>query len=145
MRALQMDPVNGSSQKWAQACFYMCAYALMFQTIFAVAVPLVLGGKVKEGELGGEKVEGDMEYEVENKFVGYFFCVARWCMMLSVYLGATAVIVSIFTLAHPKGEQYTPPISPTVQCVINLCVQFFFAYIGIFVCMTIKDADVISW
>merc|ERR1719230_1813526 len=57
MRALQMDPVNGSPQTWAQQCFYMCAYALMFQTIFAIAVPLVLGGKVKEGEMGGQKCE----------------------------------------------------------------------------------------
>merc|ERR1719321_996760 len=27
MRALQMDPVNGAPQKWAQTCFYMCTYA----------------------------------------------------------------------------------------------------------------------
>merc|ERR1719258_229272 len=87
MRALQMDSVNGAPQSWAQSCFYACAYALMFQCIFAIAVPLVLGGKMKEGELGGQKCEGDMEYEVENKFLGYGFCVARYLMMLSVYLG----------------------------------------------------------
>merc|ERR1719201_1370003 len=87
MRALQMDSVNGAPQSWAQSCFYMCAYAVMFQTIFSIAVPIVLGGKVKEGELGGQKCEGDMEYEVENKFLGYGFCVARYLMMLSVYLG----------------------------------------------------------
>merc|ERR1719197_640419 len=119
MRALQMDPVNGAPQSWAQSCFYMCAYTLMFQCLFAIAVPLVLGGKVKEGELGGQKCEGDMEYEVENKFLGYGFCVARYLMMLSVYLGFTAVIVSIFTLAHPKGEQFTPPISPTLQSCLG--------------------------
>merc|ERR1719399_1326321 len=28
MRALQMDPVNGNPQKWAQNCFYMCTYAV---------------------------------------------------------------------------------------------------------------------
>merc|ERR1719253_1818751 len=39
MRALQMDSVNGAPQSWAQACFYMCAYAVMFQCIFAIAVP----------------------------------------------------------------------------------------------------------
>merc|ERR1719169_27654 len=145
MRALQMDPVNGAPQSWAQSCFYMCAYTLMFQCIFAIAVPIVLSGKVKDGELGGQKCEGDMEYEVENKFIGYFFCVARYLMMLSVYLGFTAVIVSIFTLEHPKGEQFTPPISPTVQCVINLCCQFFFAYLGIWVCITIKEFTGMAW
>merc|ERR1712100_694314 len=97
------------------------------------------------GELGGQKCEGDFEFEVENKFIGYFFCVARYLMMLSVYLGFTAVIVSIFTLAHPKGEEYNPPISPTVQCVINLCCQFFFAYLGIWVCITIKEFTGLAW
>ena len=72
MRALQMDPVNGSPQPWAQACFYMCAYAVMFQTLFSIAVPLVMGGAVKKG-----KAEGDMEYEVENKWIGMAFAIAR--------------------------------------------------------------------
>merc|ERR1719390_597199 len=125
-----MDSVNGAPQSWAQQCFYMCAYALMFQCIFAIAVPLVLGGKMKEGEMGGQKCEGDFEFEVENKFLGH---------------GFTAVIVSIFTLEHPNGAQYTPAISPTVQCVINLCCQFFFAYLGIWVCITIKEFTGMAW
>merc|ERR1719440_2659818 len=62
MRALNMDPINGNPQKWAQNCFFMCTYALLAQTICSVAVPLVLQGEVKVG-----KVEGDMEYTVENK------------------------------------------------------------------------------
>merc|ERR1719265_2317475 len=32
MRALNMDPIAGSPQKWAQNCFYMCTYALLAQT-----------------------------------------------------------------------------------------------------------------
>ena len=40
----------------------------MFQTIFSIAVPLVLGGAVKKG-----KAEGDMEYEVENKWLDMAF------------------------------------------------------------------------
>merc|ERR1719236_324725 len=32
MRALNMDPVNGNPQKWAQNCFFMCTYALLAQT-----------------------------------------------------------------------------------------------------------------
>merc|ERR1719454_2144960 len=56
-----------------------------------------------------------------------------------------AVIVSIFTLEHPNGAQYTPAISPTVQCVINLCCQFFFAYLGIWVCITIKEFTGMQW
>merc|ERR1719158_883913 len=37
MRALNMDPVNGNPQKWAQNCFFMCTYALLAQTICSVA------------------------------------------------------------------------------------------------------------
>merc|ERR1719395_376060 len=33
MRALNMDPINGNPQKWAQNCFYMCTYALLAQTV----------------------------------------------------------------------------------------------------------------
>merc|ERR1719456_1914660 len=65
MRALQMDPVNGNPQRWAQNCFFMCTYALLAQTCCSVAVPLVLQGEAKPG-----KTEGDMEYTVENKLFG---------------------------------------------------------------------------
>merc|ERR1719335_2012407 len=58
MRALQMDPLHGHPQKWAQNCFYACAVALVVQACIAVVVPLLLNGKAKPG-----RVEGDMEYE----------------------------------------------------------------------------------
>merc|ERR1719313_1287872 len=46
MRALQMDPVTGNPQKWAQGCFYACTYSLILQTVLACIVPLFLSGKV---------------------------------------------------------------------------------------------------
>merc|ERR1719281_1332659 len=52
MRAMQMDPINVPVPKWAQNWFYACTYALAAQTILAVAVPLVLGGSVKDGGKG---------------------------------------------------------------------------------------------
>merc|ERR1719355_510527 len=112
MRALNMDPVNGNPQKWAQNCFYMCTYALLAQTIFSVAVPLVLQGEVKVG-----KCEGDMEYEVENKLLGSILAIGRYVMMICLYVGVGCVIYSIFTIEHPKGPEYTIPISPTMQLV----------------------------
>merc|ERR1719399_2749353 len=60
MRALQMDPINGNPQRWAQNCFYGITYAIMMQLILAIAVPLVLGGSIKKGDKG----EGDVEYTV---------------------------------------------------------------------------------
>merc|ERR1719386_450731 len=140
MRALNMDPVNGNPQKWAQNCFFMCTYALLAQTICSVAVPLVLQGDVKVG-----KVEGDMEYEVENKLLGSCLAIGRYVMMICIYVGVGCVIYSIFTIQHPKGPEYTIPISPTMQCVINLTFQFFFVYIWIWAAITVKEFTGFEW
>jgi len=140
MRALNMDPVNGNPQKWAQNCFFMCTYALLAQTILSVAVPLVLQGDVKVG-----KVEGDMEYQVENKLLGSVLAIGRYVMMICIYVGVACVIYSIFTIQHPKGPEYTIPISPTMQCVINLTFQFFFVYIWIWAAITVKEFTGFEW
>merc|ERR1719364_191343 len=140
MRALNMDPVNGNPQKWAQNCFFMCTYALLAQTCFSVAVPLVLQGEAKPG-----KCEGDMEYTVENKAFGAVLAIGRYIMMICLYIGAGCVIYSIFTIQHPKGPEYTIPISPTMQCVINLTFQFFFVYIWIWAAITIKEFTGFEW
>jgi len=134
MRALQMDPINGSPQKWAQNCFYMCTYAVLAQTLISIAVPLVLQGSVKKG-----KAEGDMEYEVPNKGIGAILSIGRYIVMICIYVGFTCVIYSVFTIQHPRGEQYTPPISVTMQCVINLTFQFFFIYLMIWVCVSVDE------
>jgi len=140
MRALNMDPINGNPQKWAQNCFFMCTYALLAQTCFSVAVPLVLQGEVKVG-----KCEGDMEYTVENKMFGTVLAIGRYVMMICLYIGAGCVIYSIFEIEHPKGPEYTIPISPTMQCVINLTFQFFFVYIWIWAAITIKEFTGFEW
>merc|ERR1719199_1459313 len=140
MRALNMDPINGNPQKWAQNCFFMCTYAVLAQTCFSVAVPLVLQGEVRAG-----KVEGDMEYTVENKLFGTILAIGRYVMMICIYVGFSCVIYSIFTIEHPQGPQYTPPISVTMQCVINLTVQFFFIYLWIWAAITIKEFTGFEW
>merc|ERR1719379_1052960 len=134
MRALQMDPVNGAPQSWAQNCFFACTYALAFQTALCVVIPVVLGGKAKQGT-----VEGDMEYEVSNTGIATCLTVARFIITLCIYIGFSCVIYSIYTIEHPAGPQYTPPISVTMKCVINLTVQFFFVYLGLWIAQTAKD------
>merc|ERR1719359_2273901 len=141
MRALQMDPINGAPQRWAQNCFYACTYALMLQTILAITVPLLLGGSIKKGDKG----QGDVEYKVNNKMLGTCLLVFRWFVMISVYVGISAVIWSVFVIKHPKGEQYTPPISVTMQCVVNLTFQFFICYILIWVAITVKEVTGWEW
>merc|ERR1719197_54239 len=117
MRALQMDPVHGHPQTWAQNCFFACTYALMAQTILTIAIPLVLQGEALKG-----KYEGDMEFEVNNTGIATVLTIARFCITICIYIGFSCVIYSIFTIEHPQGPQYTPPISVTMKCVINLTV-----------------------
>merc|ERR1719453_1033602 len=56
MRALQMDPISGNPQKWAQNCFYACTYVLITQTAMPAIVPLVLSTPVKKGRIEGDFV-----------------------------------------------------------------------------------------
>jgi len=136
MRALQMDPVGGNPQSWAQACFYTCTYALVAQCVVSISIPLVLGGKVVK-----TKVEGDVKIEdvSANWAVVKGLTVFRYIIQLSVYAAATAVVCSVFTIEHPQGKEYTPSVSPTMLCVINLAFQYFVIYLFLWVVYTLED------
>merc|ERR1719163_1258721 len=137
MRALQMDPIGGNPQKWAQNCFYACTYALIFQTALAVAVPLFLGGEVKKNE----KIEGDFKMELKEKdsFVAKILTAFRFLIMLTLYACTMAVVCSVFTIEHPDGDELTPPLSPTMQCVLNLVFQYFVIYLLLWIYYTVED------
>merc|ERR1719171_820696 len=81
-----------------------------------------------------------MEYKVDSfPLVGTILTVGRYVIMFCIYVGFTAVIYSVLTIEHPQGPQYTPPISVTMQCVINLTVQFFTVYLLLWIAQTAKD------
>merc|ERR1719181_346535 len=65
--------------------------------------------------------------------------VFRFVIMLSVYACAVAVVCSVFTIKHPKGAELTPPLSPTMQCVLNLAFQYFLIYVLVWVFITVED------
>merc|ERR1719482_1667777 len=77
--------------------------------------------------------------------LGGILTAARYVIMICIYIGFSCVIYSVFTIQHPKGDEYTPPISVTMQCVINLTFQFFFIYLMIWVCITIKEFTGQEW
>merc|ERR1719440_906930 len=142
MRALQMDPIGGNPQRWAQRCFYAASYCLIFQTIMAAIVPLCLKAKVKE--MDDKTAEGDVKYEFEGDNQGQgmlpkVLTVFRFIIMLSVYACTTAVVCSVFTIQHPEGKELTPPLSPTMQCVLNLVFQYFLIYLLLWIFITVED------
>merc|ERR1719313_2517162 len=86
-----------------------------------------------------------MEYTIKNKLFGTILSIGRYAMMVCIYIGFSCVIYSIIVMQHPMGPQYTPPISATMQCVINLTFQFFFIYLWIWAAITIKEFTGEEW
>merc|ERR1719324_2110071 len=134
MRALQMDPKNGNPQKWAQNCFYMCAYSVMIQTILVIVMPFCVECECKQGSS-----EGDVVFEMDSQIIALIIQVIRWICLLALYAGFTAVIYSVFVIEHPTDVSLTPPISPAMQCVMNLTVQYFFIYLMLWICITAQQ------
>merc|ERR1719163_1160728 len=134
MRALQMDPKHGNPQKWAQNCFFMCTYSVMAQTLLVILLPFCVTCEAKKGAS-----EGDVTFEMENATLAVVMTVVRYVLLLALYSGFTAVIVSVFIIEHPTDVSLTPPISPAMQCVMNLTAQYFFIYLMLFICITVKQ------
>jgi len=78
-------------------------------------------------------------FEVPSPMLGYGLLALRYICMLSFYGGAAGVIYSIFTFEAPAGPDATLPVSPTVQCVVNLTCQFFFVYFMVQLMLTISE------
>jgi len=134
MRALQMDPKHGNPQKWAQNCFYLCAYSVLIQTILVILMPFCVTCECKQGSS-----EGDVVFEMESPAIGMIVSAVRWICLLALYGGFSAVIYSVFVIEHPTDVSLTPPISPAMQCVMNLTVQYFFIYLVLWICITAQQ------
>jgi hypothetical protein len=134
MRALQMDPMHGHPQKWAQNCFFACTYALVTQTALAALLPLLLNKEVK-----APRMEGEVEFEAGEGYAAKAVTALRFLIMLTVYACAIAVVCSVFTIVHPDGKEHTPPLSPTMQCVLNLVFQYFLIYALLWIFFTVED------
>jgi len=136
MRALQMDPINGNPQAWAQNCFYACAYSVLIQLVLIFAVSFALGGSCKK-EKGA--AEGDISFDLpeDKKTIATVLTATRFLVMLALYGGFTAVIVSVHVIEDKNGNR--PPVSPAMQCVMNLTVQYFLVYLLLWVFLTVKQ------
>jgi len=133
MRALQHD---GQPQAWAQRCMYASTGALCLTTVLAVAVPLALGGTMNI-----DPKTQEAKFEVPDKTIGVGLVAVRFSTMFLFYGGAVGVAVSIFKFEAPAGPEHTLPVSPTVQCVMNLAVQFFLVYLVSIVMSTVQEVS----
>merc|ERR1719388_392532 len=106
----------------------------MIQTILVIVMPFVVECECKQGSS-----EGDVVFVMENPAIGYIIIAIRWICLLALYGGFSAVIYSVFVIEHPTDVSLTPPISPAMQCVMNLTVQYFFIYLMLFICITAQQ------
>merc|ERR1719217_937812 len=134
MRALQIDPQNGAPQGWAQNCFYLCTYSVMIQCLLVIAMPYVTQCNCKRGDS-----EGDVVFEGLSPSIAGVMTALRYVLLLALYGGFTAVMVSVFLIENKKDPALTPAISPAMACVMNLTVQYFTVYLGLFICITVKQ------
>jgi len=132
MRALQHD---GQPQSWAQNCMYCSTGAMCLTTLLSIAVPLALGGSMKTNP-----VTKECTFELSESLLAVrnAFDALRYLCLLSFYGGAVGVAYSIFVFEAPAGRA-TLPVSPTVQCVVNLTCQFFFVYFMLTVMGTVTE------
>merc|ERR1719482_1449264 len=134
MRALQIDPKHGNPQRWAQMCFFMCTGSVVLQTLMVIMMPFCVECECKKGD-----TEGDVVFIMEHKGAAMCFTGIRYLCLIALYGGFTAVIVSVFLISHPTDISKTPPISPAMQCVMNLTLQYFTIYLVLFVSITIHQ------
>merc|ERR1719271_180001 len=82
-----------------------------------------------------------MEYDMGDteSWTSKGMTAVRFLIMLSLYIGAIAVVCSVFTIEHPDGKELTPPLSPTMQCVLNLAFQYFLIYALLWIFITVED------
>eukprot|EP00929_Paragymnodinium_shiwhaense_P067332 TRINITY_DN338_c0_g3_i1.p1 TRINITY_DN338_c0_g3~~TRINITY_DN338_c0_g3_i1.p1 ORF type:complete len:658 (-),score=196.48 TRINITY_DN338_c0_g3_i1:197-2170(-) len=131
MRALQHD---GQPQAWAQSCMYASTGALALTVLLAIGVPLALNGKMKTDATTGQTV-----FEVEYPGLGHTFLGLRYLTLVATYGGCFGVIASIFQFKAPAGP--TNPVSPTVHCVVNLCLQYFVIYLLLNIMTTVTEVS----
>lgn len=130
MRALQIDPLHGHPQEWAQGCFYICAYTLLVQTLIVILAPFL---SPKKGE-----VEGTIDFNISTEPLVTAGTIIRYVAMFTLYIGFSVVIISILTINHPKDEE-VPPLSRTMECVLMLTVQFFAVYLILSIAVTYRE------
>merc|ERR1719321_2372905 len=73
--------------------------------------------------------------------LGKVMIAIRFICMISFYGGAIGVIYSIFVFEAPAGPEHTLPVSPAVQCVVNLAAQFFFVYSVLIISQTVSEVS----
>lgn len=125
MQALQHS--GGRPEAWAEFCMFVATCTLGLASLLAVFVPIVLSGVVRINHRTSEA-----KFEVPNRLFGLTLLACRYVALLCFHCGTAGVALSMFFV----GPQRMLPVSPAIQCVMNLAVQFFVIYFIVMVVIT---------
>jgi len=137
MRAQQLAPPDGMVPTWAQTWMWLTNYGVLLATIAAILEPWLTGSVRQSPDEKRDPLAEEPRRAGQGQFViAGILSVVKIIATFFVYVGFTTVIFAIFELPAPPGSQvcetctwqYSPPVSPAVQCVINLAVQYFGVY-----------------
>lgn len=142
MRYLQLDPKEGNPPVWAQCCFYACSTSVVVQALLCILAPL-LDPECQVLFDGEIRFEGAIRYEFSKRdgyapMADYLIQAFRYILLLGLYGGTCAIMVAVFLAEHEDGPKRTPPVSPAMQCVMLLIIQYFCIYTGLFIGLTIN-------
>lgn len=115
---------------------YASTCALCATTLLAIIVPLALGGTMEINEQTKEAT-----FKVPDPTIGMILIAVRYVCMLSFYGGTVVVMYAIVVFEAPAGPEHTIPVSPTVQCVMNLTAQFFVVYLLMTIMLTVSEVS----
>ena len=130
MRAQQIDI---DPQPWAQTSFYVCAGVLAATVLVRTCTLLLLPNSELVTSPGSATAELRVVGAGKDSGMVKAFRLIETLLQLSLYGAFTAVAVSVFTIEHPDGADKTPAVSPAMQCVLNLTLQYFLLYLAQFI------------
>merc|ERR1719421_796416 len=81
MRALQLDPKHGNPQTWAQACFYLCTYSVLLQTLLVILAPALGLAEPEKNPL----VKGDVRFVAKEGVMNFVLSGIRLVALLCLY------------------------------------------------------------
>lgn len=115
MRAMQIDPINGAPQSYAQTTFFIVAYAILWKTLLVLA----------RGPFMSDPLD---KRDDDSQPVMRFISLLSFLGTLVLYTGVGVVIYSIFTIPGIDGGP-GPPLAAYLNNIMILTLQFFIAYL----------------
>lgn len=142
MRALQLEPKYGRPQSWVEACFYVVVFSLLSQPILIVLLALSGGLSEVSGAHRADSVPEDVQGLTlpQMHMLRRIAVVVNYLNMTVMYSACFGITIGVFLLKAKPGRP-TPPVSPTMFCVIMLAVLHLGAYLSLFVSQIIGRAQ----